>query len=196
MIDEILALHSRGRALEELFFFKQNTVLIEKKQHLQKLERDLKTMSGISGISDAAVIRRLVELNVQAEVLATLLIIPLIEVAWADRKMDEEEREVILKAAENNRIFGGPIDRSLFDHWLQHDPPKGFLESWIFYMQGLCQLLSEKERQALKSDILQRARTVAEAGRQLPKSKLSRKKDKVLRKLESAFTFTGSDLHI
>jgi len=196
MTDELIQLHSRGRTLEELFFFKQNTVLIEKKQQLQKLERDLKTMSGISGISDAAVLRKLVELSVQAEVLATLLIIPLIEVAWADRKMDEEERAAILKAAENNSIFGGSIDRSLFEHWLQHEPLKGFLESWIFYMQGLCQLLSEKERQALKSDILQRARTVAEAGRPSLKSKLSRKKDKVLRKLESAFTFTASDLHM
>jgi hypothetical protein len=194
MTEEFLALHSRGRALEELFFFKQNTVLIEKKQQLQKMERDLNTMSGISGISDAAVLRKLVELNVQAEVLATLLIIPLIEVAWADRKMDEDERAVILKAAENNKIFGGPIDRSLFEHWLQCEPPKGFLESWIFYMQGLCQLLSEEERRALKSDILQRARTVAEAGRPSLKSKVSRKKEKVLIKLGSAFT--GLDLNI
>ena len=194
MTEEFLALRSRGRALEELFFFKQNTVLIEKKQQLQKMERDLKTMSGISGISDAAVLRKLVELNVQAEVLATLLIIPLIEVAWADRKMDEDERAVILKAADNNRIFGGPIDKSLFEHWLQYEPPKGFLESWIFYMQGLCQLLREEERQALKEDILQRARTVAEAGSPSSKSKLSRKKEKVLHKLESAFT--GSYLNI
>jgi len=194
MTDEFLALHSRGRALEELFFFKQNAVLIEKKQQLQKLERDLKTMSGISGISNAAVLRKLVELNVQAEVLATLLIIPHIEVAWADRKMDAEERAAILKAAENDKIFGGPIDKSLFEHWLRHEPPTGFLESWIFYMQGLCQLLSEDERQALKSDILQRARTVAEAGRPSSKSKISRKKEKVLHKLESAFT--GSYLNI
>jgi len=187
MPEDIQWLYSRGRAVEELFFFKQNAMLIEKKQQLQKLERDLKTMSGISGISDAAVLRKLVELNVQAEVLATLLIIPLIEVAWADRKMDEDERAAILKAAEDNRIFGGPIDRSLFEHWLRFEPPKGFLESWIFYMQGLCQLLSDEERRALKSDILARARTVAEAGRPSPTSKISRKKEKVLIKLESAF---------
>jgi hypothetical protein len=187
MTDELIQLHSRGRTLEELFFFKQNAILIEKRQQLQKLERDLNTMSGISGISDAAVLRRLVELNIRAEVLATLLIIPHIEVAWADGKMDDEERAAILQAAENDRIFGGPIDRSLFEHWLQHEPPKGFLESWIFYMQGLCQLLGREERQALKSDILQRARTVAEAGRPSQKSKISRKKEKVLLKLESAF---------
>ncbi len=187
MTDEFQGLHSRGRALEELFFFKQNSILIEKKMQLQKMERGLKTMSGISGISDAAVLRKLVELNVQAEVLATLLIVPLIEVAWADRKIDEEERAAILKAAENNRIFGGPIDRSLFEHWLQYEPPKGFLEAWVFYMQGLCQLLNEEERRALESDILQRARTVAEAGRPSSEAKISRKKEKALLKLESAF---------
>lgn len=186
-MDEFHGLHSRGRALEELFFFKQNSILIEKKLQLQKMERSLKTMSGISGISDAALLRKLVELNIQAEVLAILLIIPLIEVAWADRKIDEEERAAILNAAENNKIFGGPIDRSLFEHWLQVEPPKGFLGGWIFYMQGLCQLLSEEERRALKSDILARARTVAEAGLPLSKSKISRRKEKVLIELESAF---------
>lgn len=187
MTDEIQGLHSRGRALEELFFLKQNNILIEKRIQLQKMERGLKTMSGVSGISDAAVLRKLVELNVQAEVLATLLIIPLIEVAWADRKLDEVERAAILNTAKDNRIFGGPIDRSLFEHWLQYEPPKGFLEAWVFYMQGLCQLLSEEERRALKSDILARARTVAEAGLPSSKSKISRKKEKVLLNLESAF---------
>ncbi len=189
MAKEIHGLHLRGRVLEELFFFKHNSALIEEKQQLEKMERNLKTMAGISGISNEALLRKLFELNVQVEVLAILLIIPLIEVAWADGKMNERERAAILAAAESSRIFGGPIDSSLFEHWLQEEPPKGFLESWIFYMQGLCQLLSEKERQTLESDILQRARTVAQAGQggAGSKSKISRKTENVLFKLENAF---------
>jgi hypothetical protein len=187
MTEDIYGLHSRGRVIEELFFFKQNSVLIEKKLQLQKLERDLKTIAGISGISNEDVLRKLVELNVQVEVLATLLVIPLIEVAWADGKIKEGEREAILKAAESTGVHGGPHHSGLFEHWLEAGPPKGFLESWIFYMQGLCRLLSESERQALESDILQRARTVAEAGGAGSKSKVSRKKSDVLLQLESAF---------
>jgi hypothetical protein len=187
MTEEIHGLHSRGRVLEELFFFKENSVLIEKKQQLQKMECNMKTVSGISGISNEPVLRKLIELNVQAEVLATLLIIPLVEVAWADRKMDEEERAAILNAAKDNRIFGGPIDKSLFEHWVQQEPPKGFLEAWIFYMQGLCQLLGEEERQALRSDILRRTRIVAEAGGAGSKTKLSRQKENVLLRIETAF---------
>jgi hypothetical protein len=175
--------------LEDLFFYKQSTALIEKKQQLQKMERNLKTMAGISGISNEALLRKLLELNIQVEVLATLLIIPLVEVAWADGKMNERERAAIVAAAESSRIFVGPIDSSLFEHWLREEPPKGFLESWSFYMQGLSQLLNEKERQALESDILQRARTVAQAGRRGagPRSKISRKVENVLLKLASAF---------
>jgi hypothetical protein len=189
MEKEILGLRARGRVLEDLFFYKQNTALIEKKQQLQKMEGNMKTMAGISGFSNEGLLRKLLELNVQVEVLATLLIIPLIEVAWADGKMNERERAAILATAESSRIFGGPIDSSLFEHWLRQEPPKGFLESWSFYMQGLCQLLGEKERQALESDILQRARAVGQAGRRGagPKSKVSRKIENVLLKLENAF---------
>ena len=187
MTEDIQGIHSRGRVLEEMFFHKQNSILMEKKQQLQKLERDLKTVSGISGISDEAVLRKLVELNVQVEVLATLLVVPLIEVAWADGKIKKGDREAILHAAEGAGVHGGPHHSGLFEHWLDAGPPKGFLESWIFYMQGLCQLLTPDERRALESDILSRARRIADAGGRGSKAKVSRKKEDVLLQLENAF---------
>jgi len=188
MTEDIHGLYSRGRVIEDMFFFKQNSILIEKKQQLQKLERDLNTIAGISGITDEAVLRKLVELNIQVEVLATLLVIPLIEVAWADGKIKKKgHREAILSAAEATGIHGGPHHSGLFEHWLEAGPPKGFLESWIFYMQGLCHLLSDIERQSLETHIIERARLVAEAGSREGKPKLSRKKEDVLLQLKTAF---------
>jgi hypothetical protein len=63
------------------------------------------------------------------------------------------------------------------------------IESWVFYMRGLCHLLSEGERLALRAHLVHRARSVVETacGQQKKKSKVSRQKEDVLLKLERAF---------
>jgi hypothetical protein len=182
-------LRSRGRALEELFFLKQNNVLIENKRQLEKMERTLKTVSDISGITDDDLLRRLIELNIQLEVLATISIIPLVEVAWADGKIHKKEREVILKAAGDYGIGKNQIGHSLLEQWLQHQPPQGLLESWIIYIRGLCHLLSEADCKALKTALLRRARAVAEAagGFLGLTSKVSLSEEDMLFLLERAF---------
>ena len=189
MTEEHYPLHLRGKRLEDLFFFKQDLALAGEKRQLRKMEHNIKTLSEISGITDGDILRKLIELDIQVEVLATLSIIPLVDVAWADGKIDEQVRGAILKAAESFGVFEGQVNRSLFEHGLHNQPPKGMIESWIFYMQGLCQLLSKNERRALKTDILQRARKVAEAesGKPKAKSKISRRKEEALLRLEQAF---------
>src|SRR4030042_5242608 len=114
-------LHSRGRALEDLFFFKQDIILTEKKRQIRKMERNLKILSGISGITNEEILRKLTELDIRVEVLAILSIVPLIEVAWADGKIDDHQREAVLKIAESLGIFGTPIDRGLFEPWLRNN---------------------------------------------------------------------------
>lgn len=189
MSDEQYPLHLRGKRLEELFFFKKDAALADEKRRLQKTAHDLETLSRISGIADEAILRKLVMLDIHVEVLATLSIIPLVEAAWADGKIDGPGREAILKAAEGFGLAEGHVTRGLLEHGLQNPPPKGLVESWIFYMQGLCQLLSKEERRALKKDVLRRARTVAEAESGIKKgaARLSRRKEEALLRLEQAF---------
>ena len=172
-----------------MFFRTADHVLIEKRRQLEKTERSLATAAQVSGISSEAVLRKLIEMNVQLDVLATLSIIPLIEVAWADGKVDERERDAVLKGAESFGLFKDQIGFSLLEQWLGHRPPVGLLESWIYYMRGLCPLLSGAEREMLKADLIQRARAVAEAtGGLIGKgSKISLREHDVLAKLESAF---------
>jgi hypothetical protein len=182
-------LRSRGKALEEMFFHRQDNVLIETKRQLEKTERTLKSVSDISGIKNESVLRRLIELNVQIEVLATLSLIPLVEVAWADGKVTEKERKAVLDSAEGLGLGKGRIDTTLLDQWLQSRPPKGLLESWIYYIQGLCELLTEAERKALKAEILERALAVAGStgGFMGLTSKVSLREHDVLAQIESAF---------
>ncbi len=172
-----------------MYFRAADIILIEKKRQLEKMERTLATAAKISGISSEVVLRKLIELNVHLDVLATLSIIPLIEVAWADGKVDEAERDAVLKGAESYGLHRDQIGFSLFEQWLGHPPPVGIFESWIYYIRGLCPLLSGTERELLKADLIQRARAVAEAtgGPTGKKSKISLRVHDILSQLESAF---------
>ena len=191
MPKQVSTLHARGKALEEMFFHKADQILIEKKRQLEKAERSLATVAKVTGISSEPVLRKLIDMNVQLEVLATLSIIPLIVVAWADGKIEEEERAAVLKAAEDFGISKSQLGYGLIEQWMGRKPPEGLLESWIYYIRGLSPLLSGQERAALKSDVIQMARAIAEAagGSGLKKSKISLREHDALAALESAFEF-------
>lgn len=183
------ALHLRGKALEEMFFHKADLILIEKKRQLEKTERSLAAVAKVSGISSESILRKLLDMNVELEVLATLSIIPLIETAWADGKIEDAERAAVLEGAEGLGIKKSHLGYDLLEQWLGRKPPEGLLDSWIYYMRGLCPLLSGEERAALKSDVIRKARAIAEAAGSSggKKSKISLREYDILARLESAF---------
>jgi hypothetical protein len=178
-----------GKALEDIFFFEMDLVLIEKKRQLRNMERSLATLSDVSGIADKILLRKLVDLNIQVDVLATLSLIPLIEIAWADGKIDEKERQELAAAASRFGVLKGQVNRELFEHWLNRRPPEAMIESWIYYMQGLCQLLNPAERGILKAGFLQWAQKIAEAetADQKRRARTARRRRDILLRLERAF---------
>ena len=127
-----------------MFFHKADRVLIEKKRQLEKTERSLATAAKVSGISSESILRKLIDER-RLEVLATLSIIPLIVVAWADGKIEKEERGAVLKAAESFGIPKSQLGYGLLEQWLGQPPPEGLLESWIYYIR-VCAVLSGAER--------------------------------------------------
>jgi hypothetical protein len=187
--EKVSALRTRGRILEDAFFLRHNAVLIEKQKELKRQESSLKTLSEISGITNKLILFKLLELDVRPEVLATLSVIPLVEMAWADGLVQEKEREAVLKGAEGCGVSKEQIDYTLLEEWLRHQPPKTLIESWIHYIKGLCELLGEADRRKLKDDLVSRARAVAEAagGFLGLTSRISPEEKELLRLLESAF---------
>ena len=49
--------------------------------------------------SSGTLVARLVEIGIRSDTLAALCLIPLVEVAWADGRLDPPEREALLAAA-------------------------------------------------------------------------------------------------
>lgn len=161
MVDEALELRRRG--LEESFFAKHNHELVERlrrKRHEEQLRRELVE---ISGVRDEAVLDELVSLDVGASALAALGLVPLVLVAWADGKVQEEERRVLVEAAERVGLERGTDAWHLFDVWLVHAPGEDLYQTWKDYVAVLRRSCSEDSMAALRAEIVGRARAVARA---------------------------------
>src|SRR5262245_26874363 len=100
-------LRASGRALEDEFFRKEDQRAIQRLRELREREVSREGLSRASGIKNAAILDKLLELGVRNETVAALALVPLAEVAWADGSMDTKEERVILERAAQAGIAPG-----------------------------------------------------------------------------------------
>jgi hypothetical protein len=187
MSEEFLG--DRRKALEEEFFAKQNQQLLRQLRETKATEAQKEALAAVSGITDAAVLEQLVALDVSSETLAALSLVPLVEVAWADGRLDAKEQSALLAAAEQGGLSKDNPSYQLFEAWLRERPSPKLLATWKAYVAILSSALDVPAKQALKQDLLGRARSVAEAaGGFLGLGKrISSAEQAVLTELEQAF---------
>jgi hypothetical protein len=175
-------------SLEDAFFFEQDRTLVERQTDLRKMAESKEVLGTVSGITNDAILERLVNLKVRAETLAALALLPLIEVVWADGEVDDKERVMVLAHATSQGIAVGSGEYELLERWLAQRPAASFLNAWQHYMHGLCECLSGAERDILKAELMRNVRKAAEtSGGFLGMGKISSQEEQVLAKLESSF---------
>lgn len=188
MDNKSLTFGLQTKNIEDAFFLQQDKILMEKFKQMQAMKETKESLAAVSGIKDDAVLQKLVELNVRPDVLASLALIPLIEVAWSDGVVDEKEKEAILKA--NTDIFTADSpDLAIIQQWLTHKPESNLLKAWMEYTSALCKQMTPQQKESLRSEVIGHARQVAQAtgGFLGMGSKISESEQKVLDKLEKAF---------
>ncbi|MEN6385236.1 MAG: hypothetical protein ABFD79_08545 [Phycisphaerales bacterium] len=148
-----------------------------------------KLIAKVSGITNDDVLDKLVEFEIRPEVVASLAIVPLIEVAWADGEISKEEQKAVLDASLESFISKESPDYELLKRWLKHKPDANLLKAWKHYMKGLCEQLTKYQVNALKKDLIGHAEEVAKAagGFLGLGNKISKAEQKMLDKLAAAF---------
>jgi hypothetical protein len=142
-----------------------------------------------SGIHDRTLLARLAGAGVRAETLAALVLIPLVQVGWADGRMDARERAAVLAGAESTGIDPKGPSHHLLRLWLGDRPAPDLMQLWGEFVAALCAQLTDPERQQLRRNLLGRARSVAEAAGALLGlgDPVSREEARVLEELARAF---------
>lgn len=181
-------LGERKKALEEQFFARQEKELRERVRREQAAKARRGALAEASGIRDEAVLDHLTSLDLDGETVAALSLVPLVEVAWADGTLHDNEREAVLRAARESGVAPDTAAGALLESWLETRPDAELLTAWEGYVEALVAGLDPRERQALRHELLDRARTVAEsAGGFLGVGKVSEAETAMLARLEKAF---------
>ena len=156
-------LRDREHALEEAFFAQQDQELLRRLKEADAKKSKKEALSAASGISDDAVLEKLVSLGVDGATVAALSLVPLVLVAWADGEMDAKERGAVLSAAAEAGVEEGGPAHQLLSRWLSTRPPPQLLAAWTDYVRAISPAMSDGAKQQLKSNLLGRARQVADA---------------------------------
>ncbi|MGX9966235.1 hypothetical protein ACVFYP_23130 [Roseomonas sp. F4] len=182
-------LDDRRRALEEAFFARETAAWRERHRAASAAQSEREKLAAASGITEPALLDRLVEAGVKADTLAALSLVPLVLVGWADGTLDEAERKALLHAAAESGVSSGSAAHESFTQWLSAPPPPDLLDVWTAYIHASAPGMDAQSRQLLKGTLIGRARRVAEAagGFLGLGSRISPAEAKMLEQLERSF---------
>ncbi len=186
MSDEFLG--DRRKALEEAFFAKQNQQLLEQMRAQVQTEEQKQSLAAASGIQSDAALEKLLAAGVDAQTVAALSLVPLVEVAWAEGRVSQDERAAVLKAAEASGVALGTPAHDLLESWLDMRPAPQMLSAWKEYVAALRDTVDPNAFASIRDTVLTRAQDVAAAtGGFLGIGSVSAKEKAMLAELEQAF---------
>lgn len=182
------SLDDRRRAMEEAFFAAQDRAVLERMREADTAKDPRAALRDASGITDEALLDRMSAAGLDAAGAASLTLVPLVAVAWADGELDAKERDAVLAAATEAGVVAGTPAHGLLTGWLAAKPPASLLETWEAYAHATAAGMDGPGRASLRSQVTGRARRVAEsAGGFLGlTSKVSDAEAGVLRRLDAA----------
>lgn len=156
---------SRARALEDEFFYERDQQLLANlRNELEKLEEEHQ-LAHVSGIMDQKVLADMMHCGVTANSLLATRMIPMIAVAWADHVIRLEEREAILKAAEQDNILPGTAAYDLLLSWLVSKPRQEVFIAWKEYVRELVKVAPPETVQELRERTVRLCNEVARCGK-------------------------------
>ncbi len=181
-------LKDRKKSLEDEFFHKESEKNLEQLRAQLAVKTTKEELRLASGMADDAVLDKLVALGLSAETVMALSLVPLIQVAWSDGKVQPNERQAILQGAQKKGIEPGSAPFKLLEEWLSHEPGKVLFETWESYVEALGDQLNRKEIEQLEAQVTRFARFVAEsAGGFLGIGKISDGEEDTLRRIKDVF---------
>src|SRR5262245_59939035 len=121
----------RGVYLEEEYFRKKEFQLLEKLKAVFNKNVDRESISKATGMTNEQVLDRLVELQLDGELMKAFQLYPLVEIAWADGDLSEREAKSVLAAAEKAGIQPGTRPYRTVEERLHKGPDPEFRKIWF-----------------------------------------------------------------
>lgn len=160
----------RERAQEEAFFRGNDARLIEKLRENAKLQEITAALAKMLQVQNPELLNRTIGLGISMDTGSALLLAPLVQVAWAEGKVTERERETVLRLAAARGVGDGSPAQAQLLAWLQTRPAQAIFDTAIEVIKAGLSALPAKEREERVMRIVQACREVSEASGGLAKA--------------------------
>jgi len=157
------AFKDRERGLEEDFFRKSDAKLIEKMREKAKLDEIVVELAKTLQVENPELLRRVMALGIDRNTGAAFLLAPLVQVAWAEGKVTDRERETVLRIARSRGVEDGSPAQTQLLAWLQTRPPQDVFDAAIEAIKAGLSHLPPNEREERIGGIAQACREISEA---------------------------------
>jgi hypothetical protein len=156
-------LNPDAKMLEEAFFAEENSRLLAQLRKKTAVEERRAALREVVQIQDEAYLDHLIELGIGPETVLALSLVPLMAVAWADGKLDDRERNAVLKAAEQKGVAPDSPGHQLLETWLSRAPAPHLFEAWRRYMGSIWNSFTTQQRYDMRVNLMGWMTSVAEA---------------------------------
>jgi len=184
------SLDDRRAGYEAQYFRGKDAAVVAKLKAVFDAKHSKEELRAETGISDDAALERLVAVIGRGELLSAFKLYPLVEIAWADGKVDANEVQAIEAAAEKAGVPRGSASFERLSSWIKDGPTDNARTVWRLYAAQLRKSLSKAELDSFRNDLLKFANTVAESSGGLFGifSSTSSEEARVLKEITTALT--------
>jgi hypothetical protein len=151
----------RGRSLEEEYFRRKDKELIEKMRQAAAAETARGEIGARTGLRDPELLTQLQELGLTPDTVILLPLVPILQVAWAEGGVSDNERRIVVKLARARGIDeGSAADRQLTE-WLDRRPPEHVFANATRLIRAMLDVPGQSTLTA--DDLVKQAESIAAA---------------------------------
>jgi len=158
-------IRTMGRSKEEDYFRRRETEAIERlrKEEARKAERA--AMGDIIGSQDPKILAKLEVLGFNHETVKLLHLLPLVQTAWADNRVDPREMALILDLSRERGIMPGSPSERVLTKWLRKRPANELFRDGLELIgELLCSRRAEVRRKITREIVELCAEVAAASG--------------------------------
>lgn len=148
-------------AHEEEYFQRHNQELVEKLRARAANEAAAANIKAATGVQDDALVEHLARLGVTRDTVAVLHLMPLLEVAWADGEIQDEERALLHGAADEAKLEGKALEA--FEAMIQKRPKQIYFDVALEFIRTVLAAMPEAEANAARENIKSLTETIAQS---------------------------------
>ncbi len=183
---------TRGKALEEAFFYQMDQELIELLSKRLKRDEKIRLFAQETGIQDQKCLEFLVDSGFELSTLTAFIWVPLVFVAWADGNADKLEKNAILNVLTNKGISKDTAKMMVAHQWFRQQPTEELWRTWEEFAANILSGLSPAVRSKWIHEIVKLCRSVALAsGGVLGVGKISASEAEVINRVTQSLEGTA-----